>query len=202
VNGRSEVGRPQPIVEPLQQIEAEIPRLRRYARHLGYEPAHADDLVRECLVAAVAEIPTAIANIRPAAPDRSLRGWLFGILRNGHIDRIRRGQRLDGLANTRGEAASPTGHNQEAGAALSELRDAYFSLSEEHREVLLLVVTEELQHEEAVAILQVPLGTVRSRLSQARHALRQALEAQGPLEAVGRTALASLPASRMQGISA
>jgi RNA polymerase sigma-70 factor (ECF subfamily) len=67
--------------------------------------------------------------------------------------------------------------NQEAVAALSELRDAYLSLSEEHREVLLLATIEDLQHEEVAAILGVPLATVRARLSLARRALCQALEA-------------------------
>ena len=70
MNWRPEAERPQAIREALQQIEAEIPRLRRYARYLGYEPDHADDLVREGLVRAVAEVPTAIAKIhtgrRPA----------------------------------------------------------------------------------------------------------------------------------------
>ena len=60
--------------------------------------------------------------------------------------------------------------------------------------MLLLVAIEGLQHEEAAAILGVPLGAVRSRLSQGRQALRQALEA-------GRAALASPPpAHRMQAI--
>jgi RNA polymerase sigma-70 factor (ECF subfamily) len=55
------------------------------------------------------------------------------------------------------------------------VRDAFLRLSEEHREVLLLVAIEGLQYEEASAILGVPLGTVRSRLSRARQALRDAL---------------------------
>jgi RNA polymerase sigma-70 factor (ECF subfamily) len=67
--------------------------------------------------------------------------------------------------------------SQETRVALAEVRNAYLSLSEEHREVLLLVAIEGLQYEEASAILDVPLGTVRSRLSRARQALRQALEA-------------------------
>ena len=116
-------------------------------------------------------------------------------LRICHIEETRRGQRLDAPASTR-EASSPTTrHNQEAGPAQSELCDAYLSLSEERREVLLLVAIEGLQHEEAAAILGVPLGAIRSRLSQGRQALRQALEA-------GRAALASPPpAQRMQAIS-
>jgi RNA polymerase sigma-70 factor (ECF subfamily) len=196
MNWRPEAERPQAIREALQQIEAEIPRLRRYARYLGYEPDHADDLVQEGLVRAVAEIPTATAKIHTRPPGTSLRGWLFAILRSCHSDETRRrGQRPDAPASTR-EASSPTTRrNQEAGAALPTLCEAYLSLSEERREVLLLVAIEGLQHEEAAAILGVPLGAVRSRLSQGRQALRQALEA-------GRAALASPPpAHRMQAIS-
>jgi hypothetical protein len=65
MNG-SEAERPQAIREALQQIEAEIPRLRRYARYLGHEPDHTDDLVREGLLRAVAEVHTAIASIHTA----------------------------------------------------------------------------------------------------------------------------------------
>ena len=124
-----------------------------------------------------------------------MRGWLFAILRNCHIEETRRGQRPDAPASTR-EASSPTTRrNQEAGPAQSELCDAYLSLSEERREVLLLVAIEGLQQEQAVAILGVPLGTVRFRLSQALRALRQTLETGGTVRE------SSLPAHRMQGIS-
>ena len=77
--------------------------------------------------------------------------------------------------------------------ALSEVRNAFLGLSEEHREVLLLVAIEGLQYEEAAAILGVPVGTVRSRLSRARRALRQALES-------GDEAPASPPANRTQEV--
>jgi RNA polymerase sigma-70 factor, ECF subfamily len=191
----SEAEQPQAIREALQQIEAEIPRLRRYARYLGHEPDHADDLVREGLVRAVAEVHTAIAKIHTGPPDTSLRGWLFAILRSCHIEE-NPPRRVSGCAgqHPRGTLADNP-RNPAAGAALSELSDAYLSLSEERREVLLLVAIEGLQHEEAAAILGVPLGAVRSRLSQGRQALRQALDA------AGRAALASpLLAHRMQGI--
>jgi RNA polymerase sigma-70 factor (ECF subfamily) len=190
-----EAEQPQAIREALQQIEAEIPRLRRYARYLGHEPDHADDLVREGLVRAVAEIHTAIAKIHTGPPGTSLRGWLFAILRSCHIEETRRGQRLDAPASTR-EASSPTTRrNQEAGAALPTLCDAYLSLSEERREVLLLVAIEGLPARGGGRDSRGALGAVRSRLSQGRQALRQALEA-------GRAALASPPpAHRMQAIS-
>ena len=59
---------------------------------------------------------------------------------------------------------------------LLEVRDAFLRLSAEHREVLLLVAIEGLRYEEAAEILELPLGTVRSRLSRARQALRDALQ--------------------------
>jgi RNA polymerase sigma-70 factor (ECF subfamily) len=155
--------------ETLQHIEAEIPRLRRYARYLRREPDHADDLVQECLARAIAKLHT-------WQPGTNLRAWLFVILRNCHINEIRREQRMDSIDDSPAdEPALTTPGNQETSVALSEVRRAYLGLSEEHREVLLLVAIEGLQYEEAAAILEVPLGTVRSRLSRARQALRQAL---------------------------
>jgi RNA polymerase sigma-70 factor (ECF subfamily) len=156
--------------ETLQLIEAEIPRLRRYARYLRREPDHADDLVQECLARAIAKIHT-------WRPGTNLRAWLFVILRNCHINEIRRERRTDPLDDVpTDEPTLTTPGNQETSVALSEVRQAYLGLSEEHREVLLLVALEGLQYEEAASILEVPLGTVRSRLSRARQALRQALE--------------------------
>ena len=157
--------------DTVQLIEGEIPRLRRYARYLRREADHADDLVQECLVRAIAKFDT-------WEPGTNLRAWLFVILRNCHINEIRREQRTDPIDDAPADEPSlVTPGNQEASVALSEVRRAYLGLSEQHREVLLLVAIEGLQYEEAAAILDVPLGTVRSRLSRARQALREALEA-------------------------
>jgi RNA polymerase sigma-70 factor (ECF subfamily) len=165
----------------LQHIEQEIPRLRRYARYLRREPDHADDLVQECLARAIAKIET-------WQPGTNLRAWLFVILRNCHINEIRREQRVVSLEDETpaSEPALSVPGSQETRVALAEVRRAYLSLSEEHREVLLLVAIEGLQYEEAAEILEVPLGTVRSRLSRARQALRQALDAGLGVTAVRR----------------
>jgi RNA polymerase sigma-70 factor (ECF subfamily) len=194
MNWWPEAERPQAIREALQQIEAKIPRLRRYARYLGYEPDHADDLVQG----------------RPRARSRGDshggREGPHGAARHlatrlavRHPEKLphrgdSRGQRLDAPTSTH-EASSPTTRrNQGAGTALPTLCDAYLSLSEERREVLLLVAIDGFQHEEAAAILGVPLGAVRCRLSQGRQALRQALEA-------GRATTANRPpAHRIQPI--
>jgi RNA polymerase sigma-70 factor, ECF subfamily len=158
------------VQSTIDLIEAEIPRLRRYARYLAREADRADDLVQECLVRAIAKIDSWM-------PGTNLRAWLFVILRNCHINEVRRGQRTSQI----GEMSSdydvvPTPAGQEAHMSLLEVRDAYLNLSEEHREVLLLVAIEGLQYEEAAAILQIPVGTIRSRLSRARQTLRDALE--------------------------
>jgi RNA polymerase sigma-70 factor (ECF subfamily) len=159
-------------------IEAEIPRLRRFARYLVRDRDRADDLVQECLTRAIAKIDS-------WTPGTNLRAWLFVILRNCHINEVRRGQRLSSL----GEMSSdyelmPTPASQEAHMSLLEVRDAYLKLSEEHREVLLLVAIEGLQYEEAAEILAVPIGTIRSRLSRARQSLRDTLDGNGKTNTV------------------
>ena len=137
------------MTDVLVQIEQEIPRLRRYARYLRREPDHADDLVQECLSRAIAKIDT-------WQPGTNLRAWLFVILRNCHINEIRREQRIVSI-DDEFPASGPTltvPGSQETRVALAEVRNAYLSLSEEHREVLLLVAIEGLQYEEASAILE------------------------------------------------
>ena len=183
VEGAASGDGPRRTCETLQLIEAEIPHLRRYARYLRREPDHADDLVQECLARAIAKIHT-------WQPGTNLRAWLFVILRNYHIDEVRCSRRMGSLDDTAADERSlTTPANQETSVALSEVRNAFLGLSEEHREVLLLVAIEGLQYEEAAAILEVPVGTVRSRLSRARQALREALGS-------GHEALASPPANR------
>jgi RNA polymerase sigma-70 factor (ECF subfamily) len=157
-----------PTADTLKLIEAEIPRLRRYARYLDRDVDRADDLVQECLARAIARLET-------WTPGTNLRAWLFVILRNCYINEMRRGRRV-AVSDTGGEYdLVPTPANQEAHISLLEVRDAYANLSQEHREVLLLVAIEGLQYEEAAAILKVAVGTIRSRLSRARQALRDAL---------------------------
>jgi RNA polymerase sigma-70 factor, ECF subfamily len=157
----------------LPLIEDEIPHLRRFARYVVRDVDRADDLVQECLMRAIAKLHT-------WTPGTNLRAWLFVILKNCHINDVRR---------QRPTSEMPTDHpllnvpaNQDSHINLLEVRDAYLRLSEEHREVLLLVAIEGLQYEEAATVLNVPLGTVRSRLSRARQALRDALSDPRPAD--------------------
>jgi RNA polymerase sigma-70 factor (ECF subfamily) len=155
--------------DKLKLVEAEIPRLRRYALYLVRDADRADDLVQECLIRAVAKIDS-------WTEGTNLRAWLFVILKNCHINEVRHHQRMvaDGDLDANHHALVVPA-NQDAHIALREVREAFLNLSPEHREVLLLIAIEGLAYEEAAAILDVPLGTIRSRLSRARQALRDLL---------------------------
>lgn len=153
----------------LTRIESEIPRLRRYARFLCGDRHQADDLVQECLVRAIEKLHT-------WQPGTNLGGWLFAILRNFYFDAARRRRRYGALEveNSLPEVAVSGGH--EAHVQCLELWEALNSLSPEHREVLGLVVAEGLTYQETARVLDVAVGTVRSRLSRARSLLRLYLD--------------------------
>jgi RNA polymerase sigma-70 factor, ECF subfamily len=154
----------------LQQIEQEIPRLRRYARYLCRDVDQADDLVQECLL-------RSIAKIESWQPGTNLRAWLFVILRNAYISEVRRSTRMPfSPSSPEDDLRLVVSGGQEASVALFEVRAALDALSVEHREVVHLVAVEGLKYEEAAEVLDVPTGTVRSRLSRARLALRERLE--------------------------
>jgi RNA polymerase sigma-70 factor, ECF subfamily len=167
--------------ETLHRIEAEIPRLRRFARYLARDADVADDLVQECLLRAVSRIDS-------WEPGTNLRAWLLTILRNVFLTELRRIRRTpirsepdEAQQAAAQEAAGASHHNdQDFAIYLAAVQRAFNRLGEEHREILLLVAVEELTYEEAAAVLNIPIGTVRSRLSRARTALRQLLHTLPP----------------------
>jgi RNA polymerase sigma-70 factor (ECF subfamily) len=150
----------------LDQIEACVPALRRYARALTRNLDLADDLVQDCLERAIARRGL----FRPTGP---LRPWLFTILLNVHRNSLRTTRRhgtsvdLDQLPELSTPAPQP-GH-----IALAELARALETLPLEQQEALLLVALEGLPYQEAADILKIPLGTLMSRLGRARATLRQ-----------------------------
>jgi RNA polymerase sigma-70 factor (ECF subfamily) len=167
--------------ETLHRIEAEIPRLRRFARYLARDADVADDLVQECLLRAVSRIDT-------WEPGTNLRAWLLTILRNVFLTELRRIRRApvrsepdeERQAAAQESAGANHQNDQDFAIYLAAVQRAFDRLGEEHREILLLVAVEELTYEEAAAVLDIPIGTVRSRLSRARTALRQLLHALPP----------------------
>lgn len=159
----------------IELIEAEIPRLRRYARFLAGDVDRADDAVQECLTRAIAKVDS-------WQPGTNLRAWLFVILRNCYFNELRRKNRSPIVDDADSALVGVTQGNQEAHMALLDVRKAFLNLSEEHREVLLLIAMEGLPYEEAAGIMGVPIGTVRSRVSRARQALRDAVDPDGERE--------------------
>ncbi|MDP1730824.1 MAG: sigma-70 family RNA polymerase sigma factor [Devosia sp.] len=150
----------------LDEISGSVPALRRYARALTRNADRADDLVQDCL-------ERAIRKRRLWAPTGPLQGWLFKILLNLHRNDARHQRRrgdhvpLDTLSV---EPAIPA--PQPGRIALGEMSRAIDALPADQREALLLVVVEGASYEEAAGILGIPAGTLMSRLSRARAALR------------------------------
>ena len=150
-----------------KKIEEEIPRLRRYARALTRDINAADDLVQDCLTRALSKV-----HLWQKGTD--LRAWLFTILHNQYVNHVRRAVREGaavGLSDT--EPMLTSAPNQGKRLELRDLERAIAKLPEEQRSVLLLVGLEGMRYEEVAAVLDVPVGTVRSRLSRGREMLRQ-----------------------------
>ncbi len=154
------------MVDIYRNIEAEIPRLRRYARALARDVAAADDLVQDCLTRALGKI-----HLWQEGTD--LRAWLFTILHNQYVNQVRRSVREGaavGLSETE-PLLTRAPHQQRL--ELRDLERAITKLPEEQRSVILLVGLEGMRYEEVAEVLDVPVGTVRSRLSRGREALRR-----------------------------
>jgi RNA polymerase sigma factor (sigma-70 family) len=155
----------------LFEVEPMIPALRRYARGLLRDQETADDIVQDCLERVVANWS------RRRSTDA--RSWVFSILHNLAVNRLRQ--------NTRRGHAIPIDDMPEAtGARMATQEDSLFGqdvmqaidrLPPDQKSILLLVSVEDLTYAEISTVLDIPLGTVMSRLSRARELLRQILEA-------------------------
>ena len=147
-------------------LENEIPTLRRYARALKRNSTWADDLVQSCLL-------RALTKSHLWQPGTNLRSWLFTIMHNVHVNDIRSAARK-GIDVTVEDAERflTIAETQDAKLQLRDLDRAMAQLSEERRQVILLVGLEGLQYQEVASILGLPVGTVRSRLSRGRETLR------------------------------
>jgi len=148
-------------------LEEQIPRLRRYARALTRNAAIADDLMQDCLIRAVAKQHL-------WQPGTDLRAWLFTILHNQHVNYVRRSSR-EGVSVEVEQVATvlPIESNAIPSLELRDLRTALAKLPIEQRETILLVGLEGMDYEGTAKVLNVPIGTVRSRLSRGRAELRK-----------------------------
>jgi RNA polymerase sigma-70 factor, ECF subfamily len=148
-------------------LEQEIPRLRRYARALTRDAVRADDLVQETLL-------RAFRKEQLWEPGTDLRAWLFTIMHNQYVNEVRRATR-DAAALDVQECSTLLVANSDPSASrqLQELEHALSQLPEGQRQVILLVGLEGMTYEDVAGILQIPIGTVRSRLSRGRVILRK-----------------------------
>lgn len=171
---------------PPHPIEAEIPRLRRFALALTRERDAADDLVQDCIARALAAWATRRGD------DAALRPWLFAILHNRWRSRQQHNRiRPDSRPlEDAGEGPSESGGQWEK-LELRDLDAALALLPVEQRGLLLLVAVEGLSYEEAARVQAIPVGTVMSRLARARDRLRRLVDGEPPSmdEGSGRTHL-------------
>ena len=149
-----------------RMVETEIPRLRRYARALTRDVVRADDLVQSCLTRAVAKQHL-------WQYGTNLRAWLFTIMHNQHVNDVRRGVREGNTVELEQARMLTAPSNAIPRLELRDLERALAKLAHEQREVILLVGLEGMRYDQVAEILNVPIGTVRSRLSRGRDQLRR-----------------------------
>jgi RNA polymerase sigma-70 factor (ECF subfamily) len=163
-----------------REMLALLPRLRRFACGLTGSTDEGDDLVQ-------ATVERAIRHIDKWQPGTRLDSWMFQIARNLNLNNIRarkvRGGHLapvpfDDIPGDDGSRIA------ESRLTVASVRQFVGRLPEEQRTALMLVCVEGLSYREAAQIMDVPVGTVTSRLARARIALRTMIDGTGaPAEA-------------------
>lgn len=148
-----------------------LPRLRRFAYALTGSMDHADDLVQDTC-------ERALARIDQWTPGTRLDSWMYRIAQNLWLDRGRtkrsRGEPID--IDTLHDLAGSDGRRVTEGRlTLMAVCEKMQSLSPDQQVLIALVCVEGLTYKEAAAVLELPIGTVMSRLARARQALAAAL---------------------------
>jgi len=156
------------------QMMALLPRLRRFALSLTGRVADADDLVQDT-------VERALRNLDRFVPDTRMDSWLFRIAQNLWIDvvrarKVRSADDLDEAETIPFDGA----RSAESYTLLMQTLRVLGELPEEQRSVVALVLIDGLSYREAASILDVPVGTVTSRLARARDALAARLTQRQP----------------------
>jgi len=162
-----------------RQMTEQIPRLRRYARALTRSTREVDDLIDDLVQDCLAR---ALSRIDLWQPGTDLRAWLFAILHNQYVNYVRRSVReraVRDFCRISPRLASGANHDLE----LRDLRRAMGHLSHEQREVILMLAFDGVKYREAAKALEVPIGTIRSRVSRGREILRELTEGRVVAEA-------------------
>lgn len=146
-------------------IAQQIPRLRRYARALTGDRSAADDLVQDTL-------ERAVSRFHLWRHGSDLRAWLFTIMHNIFVNQARSRARHQHEALEADPSAEALRGRDPEWLELRDLASALARVPDEQRAVLLLVGLEQFTYDEAARILEIPIGTVMSRLSRGRERLR------------------------------
>ncbi len=185
-------------------LVALIPHMRAFARTMTGNPAQADDLAQEALAKAW--------QCRDSfTMGTNMKAWAFMILRNQFYSDMRRAWRNVQLDQEAAERTLLASDDPNAPIELNELRMALASLPVDQREAVILVGAGGMSYEEAAEICDCAVGTVKSRVSRARDALRRIIESGDYQRDDGRAAasmgvvlaeLARLSAGYDRGIAA
>ena len=152
-------------------IAALLPRLRRFARSIAWNREDADDLVQVA-------VERALNRSEQWEDGTRLDSWIFRIMKNAWIDELRGRVRRERLFAPE-EAGEHVGDNfAEAHQQRLAMQKAISLLSEEQRMVVGLVLIDGLPYKEAALVLDIPIGTLTSRLARARDALQGLLSDQ------------------------
>ena len=156
---------PEEISERIVEL---LPRLRRFARSLSRNQHDADDLVQS-------SVERAWRHLDQLRPGASLSSWLFGIMKNAWIDERRARGRRGEIALPEDSGDHPAVNPSDVNASLWSVSEAMDKLPDEQRLAVALVLVEGLSYKEAAGLLEIPMGTLTSRLARGRTALAAAL---------------------------
>lgn len=148
-----------------QELIQLIPQLRRYANALVKNTEIADDLVQDCL-------ERVLSKHHLWDSSRPMKPWVLTVLHNIFANHARQYKRTPHLISIN-EVEEITDHKTTTDYYLRDLESALDKLTADHREILLLIGLEEMSYKETATILDIPVGTVMSRLTRARQKLRQ-----------------------------
>lgn len=150
------------------EVIAVLPHLRAFARFLTGHRERADDLVQDAVVRAL----TAAHQFQPGT---NFKAWMFTILRNLFYNEGRKSRMKTDTLDEMNESQHAMGPTQESGLEFDDFRRAFWRLTEEQREVLILVGASGVSYEEAAVICGCAIGTIKSRVSRARSQLTRIL---------------------------
>jgi RNA polymerase sigma-70 factor (ECF subfamily) len=151
-----------------ERIVELLPRLRRFARSLSRHQHDADDLVQSV-------VERAWTHLAQRKPGSSLASWMFGIMKNAWVDNLRARSRRGEVALPEDSGEHPAVSPVDTDTNLWSVSEAMNKLPEEQRLAIALVLVEGLSYKEAAEVLDIPMGTLTSRLARGRTALAAAL---------------------------